>query len=46
MRGADQIQGAMFSYVSPEKRVPQDHPLRMIWVRSDAALQEMSPLFD
>src|SRR5512135_2367134 len=46
MRGEDQIQGAMFSYVSPEKRVPADHPLRMIWVLADAALQDMSPLFD
>jgi transposase len=46
MRGEDQIQGAMFSYVSPEKRVPPDHPLRMIWVLSDAALQDLSPLFD
>lgn len=46
MRGEDQIQGAMFSYVSPEKRVPEDHPLRMIWVLSDAALQDMSALFD
>lgn len=46
MRGEDQIQGAMFSYVAPEKRVPADHPLRMIWVLSDAALQDMSPLFD
>ena len=46
MRGEDQIQGAMFSYVSPEKRVPEDHPLRLIWVLSDAALQDMSPLFE
>lgn len=46
MRGEDEIQGAMFSYISPEKRVPQDHPLRMIWVLSDAALKDLSPLFD
>jgi len=46
VRGEDQIQGAMFSYVSPEQRVPKDHPLRMIWVLSDAALQDMSPTFD
>lgn len=28
MRGEDQQQGAMFSYLSPEQRVPQQHPLR------------------
>jgi transposase len=46
MRGEDEIQGAMFSYISPEKRVPPDHPLRMIWVLSDTALQDLSALFD
>jgi hypothetical protein len=30
MRGSDEQQGWMFSYISPEKRVPQDHPLRSI----------------
>jgi hypothetical protein len=45
MRGEDQIQGAMFSCISPEQRVPEDHPLRMIWVLTDAALQDLSPLF-
>jgi transposase len=35
----------MFSYVSPERRVPQDHPLRVIWVLSDAALQRLSRRF-
>jgi len=44
MTGEDQIQGAMFSYVTPEKRVPESHPLRMIWVLSDA--EDMSPLSD
>lgn len=27
MRGEDQKRGARFSYVSPEQRVPGDHPL-------------------
>jgi transposase len=36
----------MFSYISPEKRVPEDHPLRLMWVLSDAALKDLSPLFD
>src|ERR1700735_769948 len=30
MRGKDTQQSAMFSYVSPEERVPADHPLRPI----------------
>jgi hypothetical protein len=33
MRGPDVKQSAMFSYLSPEQRVPADHPLRTI-VRS------------
>jgi hypothetical protein len=28
MRGDDDLQEGMFSYISPEKRVPADHPLR------------------
>jgi transposase len=32
----------MFSYVSAEKRVPQDHPLRRVREMVDAALVEMS----
>ena len=35
----------MFSYVSAEKRVPQDHPLRRVRAMVDAALKEMSPQF-
>src|SRR3990172_9449344 len=45
MRGADQKQEAMFSYISPEKRVPVDHPLRAIREMVDAVLKEMSPRF-
>jgi hypothetical protein len=30
MRGDDEITEPMFSYVLPEQRVPQDHPLRPI----------------
>ena len=36
----------MFSYLSPEARVRPDHPLRVIRAMTDAALAEMSPLFD
>ena len=30
MRGRFEDQGGMFSYIQPEKRIPQDHPLRQI----------------
>src|SRR2546427_950808 len=45
MRGEDNKQEAMFSYVSPEKRVPTDHPLRPIRAMVDGILKEMSPQF-
>jgi transposase len=45
MRGADEKQEAMFSYISPEKRVPADHPLRPIRVMVDQVLKEMSRRF-
>ncbi len=45
MRGADQQQAAMFSYLSPDARVPQDHPLRAIRQMVDRALQDLWPLF-
>ncbi len=46
MRGDDQHQEAMFSYLSPEVRVPQDHPLRMIRQVVDQVLVELSADFD
>ena len=46
MRGADTQQAAMFSYVSPEDRIPDDHPLRPIRRMVDTALSAMSPRFD
>jgi len=45
MRGDDRQQGAMFSYLSPEERVPRDHPLRAIRELVDQALAELSPRF-
>jgi hypothetical protein len=30
MRGRFRDQGGMFSYISPEQRVPPDHPLRRV----------------
>jgi transposase len=46
MRGVDQQQSGMFSYISAERRVPKDHPLRAIRVMVDAALKESSWRFD
>src|SRR3984893_13362664 len=45
MRGDDDLQDGMFSYISPEKRVPADHPLRPIRKMVDEILKEMSPKF-
>src|ERR1700692_3979038 len=45
MRGDDNQQEGMFSYISPEKRVPADHPLRPIRKMVDEILKEMSPRF-
>ena len=46
MRGVDHQQSGMFSYISAERRVPRDHPLRAIRVMVDAALKESSWRFD
>ena len=46
MRGNDEQQGAVFSYVSAEQRIAGDHPLRAIRAMTDAALRELSPAFD
>lgn len=45
MRGDDFQQQAMFSYISPESRVPKDHPLRPIRIMVDNALLDLAPLF-
>jgi transposase len=46
MRGNDEGQGAVFSYVSAEQRIAVDHPLRAIRAMTDVALRELSPAFD
>jgi len=46
MRGDDQQQFSVFSYVAPEDRVPADHPLRPIRKAVDEVLQAMSRQFD
>src|SRR3989441_6791014 len=45
MRGTDFQQSAMFSYLSPEQRVPADHPLRAIRQITDKVLKQLSRLF-
>ena len=46
MRGDDRQTGWMFSYVSPEERVPAGHPLRAIRRMTDAIFERLSPQFD
>jgi hypothetical protein len=46
MRGADQQQNHIFSYVSPEERVRKDHPLRIIRTMMDEVLQQLSRRLD
>jgi transposase len=46
MRGSDQDQSAMYSYLSPEERVRKDHPLRGIREQTEEIFLRMSPLFD
>ena len=46
MRGDDRQQAKMFSYLSPEQRVPLDHPLRVIREMVDRALSRLSPVFE
>jgi transposase len=45
MRGDDEQSGHLFSYLSPEQRVPSDHPLRPIRQMTDAALDRLSSRF-
>jgi transposase len=45
MRGTDGRQGGMFSYVSPERRIPAEHPLRPIRAMTDEVLRQLSPRF-
>jgi len=41
MRGYFEDQGRLFSYISPERRVPENHPLRKIRVLVRDILEEM-----
>jgi transposase len=46
MRGKDEQQLDVFSYINPEQRVPQDHPLRPLRVMTDEALRQLRPRFN
>src|SRR6202522_778164 len=46
MRGNDAQQAEMWSYVSPEERVPHDHPLRPLRAMTDEALQQLQSRFN
>ena len=45
MRGHDEQTTHIFSYLSPEQRVPADHPLRAIRALTDEALHTLSRRF-
>lgn len=46
MRGIEKNQQSLFSYISPEQRVPEDHPLRPIRKMVDKALKQMHSRFN
>jgi transposase len=45
MRGDNEQQAGMYSYIMPEQRVPADHPLRPIRKMTDEIFKGMSPRF-
>src|SRR5580765_4601023 len=46
MRGSEEIQDSMFSYISAEQRVPKDHPLRPVRKILDESLKRLSEEFE
>jgi transposase len=46
MRGDDRNDAGLYSYISPEQRVPKDHPLRPVRQMVDKVLGELSPHFE
>ena len=46
MRGEERRQRAMLLIMEPGDRVPKEHPLRRVKELADAALTQLSPLFD
>lgn len=45
MRGDDRQQSGMWSYVSAEERIPENHPLRPIQAMTNLVLKDLSPAF-
>ena len=46
MRGMAEKQMTMLLLVSPEQRIPHDHPIRTIKALVDRELARLSPVFD
>ena len=46
MRGNVDPQADMFCLLSPESRVPKDHPLRRVKLLVDEVLRDLSPFFE
>ena len=46
MRGIDDQQADIFSYVQPEERVPKDHPLRAIRSMANRAMKDLHRVFN
>ena len=46
MRGEERRQRTILMVIDPEQRVPKEHPLRRIKQLAEAALKELSPIFD
>ena len=46
MRGDNEQQAGMYSYISPEQRVPTDHSLRPMRKMTDEIFKQLSPRFD
>jgi transposase len=46
MRGDNEQQAGMYSYIMPEQRVPADHPLRPIRQMTDEIFKRLSPQFE
>lgn len=46
MRGTEKKQATMLTLLSPDRVVPEKEPLRRVKALADAALAELSPIFD
>ena len=46
MRGEVDSQIGLLTLITPEKRVPADHPIRRIKALADEALKRLDPVFD